>query len=84
MLAEDTAETAGKDVVVVDASHRMLVEARGHGLPAVLGDAAQVPLRESAVDAVVITDALHHLPRPGGGALGGRSRPGAGRGSGRA
>jgi len=62
VLAEDTAETAGKDVVVVDASHRMLEEARGTGLPAVQGDAGQVPMRENAVDAVVITDALHHIP----------------------
>jgi ubiquinone/menaquinone biosynthesis C-methylase UbiE len=62
VLAEDTAETSGKDALVVDASHRMLVEARGHGLPAVQGDAGQLPFSENRVDAVVITDALHHFP----------------------
>lgn len=60
-LAEDTPETSGKNAVVVDASHRMLAQARGHDLPAVQGDAGQLPLGANSVDAVVITDALHHV-----------------------
>ncbi|MHB9285803.1 class I SAM-dependent methyltransferase [Halobacteriales archaeon Cl-PHB] len=46
---------------VIDAAPGMLREARKHGLGAVLGDAAGLPVRAAAVDAVVIVDALHHV-----------------------
>jgi demethylmenaquinone methyltransferase/2-methoxy-6-polyprenyl-1,4-benzoquinol methylase len=52
------------DAVVVDASAPMLRRAAGRGTAAVRGDAGRLPLRESSVDAVVVLDALHHLPDP--------------------
>ncbi|CQH56128.1 probable S-adenosylmethionine-dependent methyltransferase [Halobacterium hubeiense] len=61
-LARDTEEVPGRDVTVVDASARMLAEARGAGLSAVRGDAAELPFRDDSVDAVVVVDALHHFP----------------------
>jgi ubiquinone/menaquinone biosynthesis C-methylase UbiE len=50
--------------VVVDASAAMLRRAVDRGTPAVRGDAGRLPVRAAAVDAVVILDALHHLPAP--------------------
>jgi ubiquinone/menaquinone biosynthesis C-methylase UbiE len=46
---------------VVDAAPGMLQQARDHGLDAVLGDAAGLPVRSAAVDAVLVVDALHHV-----------------------
>jgi len=50
------------EVVVVDASRRMLARAADRGTPGVQGDAGRLPVRDAAVDAVVVLDALHHLP----------------------
>ncbi|WP_458187912.1 class I SAM-dependent methyltransferase [Haladaptatus sp. NG-WS-4] len=47
--------------IVVDAAAGMLEQARGHGLASVRGDAARLPLRSESVDAVVVSDALHHV-----------------------
>jgi len=55
---------AGFDPVVVDRSAGMLRRARAAGHPTVRGDAETLPLRDDAVDAVVVVDALHHFPDP--------------------
>ena len=47
--------------VVVDAATGMLQRARTYGLETVGGDASRLPIRSSAVDAVLIVDALHHM-----------------------
>lgn len=49
-------------LVVVDASRPMLRHARNRGTAAVQGDAGRLPVRTTSVDAVVVLDALHHLP----------------------
>ncbi|MFC6732640.1 MULTISPECIES: class I SAM-dependent methyltransferase [unclassified Haladaptatus] len=49
--------------VVVDAAGGMLREATTRGLAAVQGDATRLPVQTASVDAVVIVDALHHMPR---------------------
>ena len=48
--------------VVVDASLPMLRRARADGFECVRGDAGRLPVRDGSADAVVIADALHHLP----------------------
>jgi demethylmenaquinone methyltransferase/2-methoxy-6-polyprenyl-1,4-benzoquinol methylase len=50
-----------REAVVVDAAPGMLAVARDRGLPVVCGDAARLPVRDRAVDAVVVVDALHHV-----------------------
>jgi demethylmenaquinone methyltransferase/2-methoxy-6-polyprenyl-1,4-benzoquinol methylase len=55
---------AGFDPIVVDISGGMLRRARAAGHDVVRGDAGALPLRDDAVDAAVIVDALHHLPEP--------------------
>ncbi|MFB6159737.1 MAG: class I SAM-dependent methyltransferase [Haloferacaceae archaeon] len=58
---------AGLDVperVVVDAAAGMCRRARAGGLAAVRGDAGRLPVASAAVDAVLVADALHHLPAP--------------------
>jgi demethylmenaquinone methyltransferase/2-methoxy-6-polyprenyl-1,4-benzoquinol methylase len=52
------------DAVVIDASGPMLRRAARRGTAAVRGDAGRLPVRDEAVDAVVVLDALHHLPDP--------------------
>lgn len=52
----------GAERTVVDASRGMLQQARRHGVGAVQGDAAHLPVRTSSVDAVLVVDALHHIP----------------------
>lgn len=47
--------------VVVDPARRMLEQARGHGIPGIQGDGARLPVRADSVDAVLVTDALHHV-----------------------
>lgn len=48
--------------LVVDAALGMLRRARAAGVEGVQGDAGTLPVRDGAVDAVVIVDALHHFP----------------------
>ncbi|MFC6989106.1 class I SAM-dependent methyltransferase [Haloplanus sp. GCM10025708] len=48
--------------LVVDASRGMLRRAVAHGLDAAQADAATLPLRDGTVDAVIVVDALHHVP----------------------
>jgi demethylmenaquinone methyltransferase/2-methoxy-6-polyprenyl-1,4-benzoquinol methylase len=48
--------------LVVDLSRGMLRRAADHGLLAVQADAGHLPLRDGTVDAVVVVDALHHIP----------------------
>ncbi|WP_251328354.1 class I SAM-dependent methyltransferase [Haloplanus pelagicus] len=50
--------------IVVDASEAMLRRAADRGTSAVRGDAGRLPVRDESVDAVVVLDALHHLPDP--------------------
>jgi len=50
------------ETVVVDASRPMLAHAAARGTTAVRGDAGRLPVHTAAVDAVVVLDALHHLP----------------------
>ncbi|WP_227354949.1 class I SAM-dependent methyltransferase [Haladaptatus salinisoli] len=47
--------------IVLDASGKMLAQARARGLDCVRGDASRLPLRSESVDAVVVSDALHHV-----------------------
>jgi ubiquinone/menaquinone biosynthesis C-methylase UbiE len=65
--ASDGLARVGFDPVVIDRSNGMLRRAREAGHGAVRGDAEALPLRDSAVDAAVIVDALHHLPNPASG-----------------
>ena len=58
---------AGFDPVVVDRSAGMLRRAHDAGHGTVRGDAEALPIRDDAVDAAVIVDALHHLPDPAAG-----------------
>lgn len=48
--------------VVVDAAPGMTRRARAHGREAVLGDAGRLPVADASADAVLVADALHHLP----------------------
>ncbi|MBX0321519.1 class I SAM-dependent methyltransferase [Halomicroarcula sp. F13] len=48
--------------IVVDAAPGMLRRARSHGLVAIAGDAGRLPLATESADAVLIVDALHHMP----------------------
>lgn len=50
------------DGLVVDAARGMTRRARDNGHAAIQGDAGKLPLRDGAVDAILIVDALHHLP----------------------
>jgi len=52
------------EVIVADASERMLEKARARGLLALRCDCAAVPLPDSCADAVLVSDALHHVPSP--------------------
>jgi demethylmenaquinone methyltransferase/2-methoxy-6-polyprenyl-1,4-benzoquinol methylase len=48
--------------VVADASRGMVRRAYAAGLDGVVADAGSLPFRADAFDAVLLTDALHHLP----------------------
>lgn len=63
----------GISTTVVDFSPGMLRRAHDDDIPTVRGDAGRLPVPDDAVDAVVITDALHHFPDPAG-ALGEAAR----------
>ncbi|WP_313695551.1 class I SAM-dependent methyltransferase [Halorarum halobium] len=54
----------GIDPIVVDLSVGMLARARNAGHPVVRADAGALPIGDGTVDAVVVTDALHHFPAP--------------------
>ncbi|WP_348609972.1 class I SAM-dependent methyltransferase [Halobaculum rarum] len=62
--ASRTLQEAGLDPVVFDYSAGMLRRAGEAGLPGVRADAATLPVRDGSLDAVVVTDALHHFPEP--------------------
>lgn len=47
--------------VVVDPAHGMLRRAREHGIGGARGDGSRLPICTSGVDAVVVSDALHHI-----------------------
>lgn len=55
------ARALDQSAVVVDASAGMLRRAREDGLPVLRADAGALPVRDEAVDAVVVADALHHV-----------------------
>jgi demethylmenaquinone methyltransferase/2-methoxy-6-polyprenyl-1,4-benzoquinol methylase len=48
--------------VVADAARGMVRRARAAGLDAVVADAGALPFPAATFDAVLLTDALHHLP----------------------
>ena len=56
------APTDPDERVVVDISTGMLARARAAGLSVIAGDARSIPLRSGTIDAIVIIDALHHMP----------------------
>ncbi|MFB6243712.1 MAG: class I SAM-dependent methyltransferase, partial [Halobaculum sp.] len=62
--AQPGRETDDAAVTVLDISPGMLRRAAADGLAVVRGDARAPPIADGAVDAVVVTDALHHVPEP--------------------
>ena len=54
----------GIEPTVVDLSSGMLARARAVGHPTIRADVRSLPVADGAVDAVVVTDALHHFPEP--------------------
>lgn len=50
------------DWTVVDLAPGMLTRARRAGLAGVRGDATRLPLATDCLDAVMVVDALHHMP----------------------
>jgi len=61
-IAAPVGRIRAPETVVVDASRAMLAHAAERETPAVQGDAGRLPVRDASVDAVVVLDALHHLP----------------------
>ena len=66
----DVAGGPGRAVRAIDAPERVVVDGAAgmvrqvpDGIAAVQGDASRLPLRSEAADAVLVVDALHHLPR---------------------
>lgn len=47
--------------IVVDPAQGMLRQARAHEMEAVAGDGSRLPVRDDSVDAIVVSDALHHI-----------------------
>jgi ubiquinone/menaquinone biosynthesis C-methylase UbiE len=64
-IAAPVGRIRAPETVVVDASRAMLAHAVDRGTPAVQGDAGRLPFRDASADAVVVLDALHHLPDQG-------------------
>jgi len=52
----------GPERIVVDAARGMLERARRRGLGGIQADAGHLPVRENTADAVLVVDALHHIP----------------------
>jgi ubiquinone/menaquinone biosynthesis C-methylase UbiE len=50
-------------IVVADLSRRMLGQARGRGLEAVLADTGRLPFADETFERVLVVDALHHFVR---------------------
>jgi demethylmenaquinone methyltransferase/2-methoxy-6-polyprenyl-1,4-benzoquinol methylase len=61
-VADATGSTATTERVVIDASRPMLHQAVRRGSVGIQGDAGRFPVRSERFDAVVVLDALHHLP----------------------
>ncbi|XVH31926.1 class I SAM-dependent methyltransferase [Haloferacaceae archaeon DSL9] len=57
-----TVAVDGCDRLVVDLSRGMLRRARERGVAGVQGDAGRLPLADESVDAMLLVDALHHMP----------------------
>ncbi|MFB6166593.1 MAG: class I SAM-dependent methyltransferase [Haloarculaceae archaeon] len=55
-----------RERLVADAAPGMVRRARDRGLDAVQADAAALPFDDASVDAVLVLDALHHLPDQAG------------------
>jgi len=64
--ASRTLRELGVEATVFDYSAGMLRRAREEGVPGVRADAARLPVPDASLDAVVVTDALHHFPDPEG------------------
>lgn len=47
--------------IVVDPARGMVARARTHGLAGVQADGARLPFGEDTVDAILVSDALHHV-----------------------
>lgn len=58
----DVGRCDGPRSLVLDAARGMLREAHEAGLEGVQADAGTLPVRDAAVDAVLVVDALHHFP----------------------
>ncbi|ADQ66968.1 methylase involved in ubiquinone/menaquinone biosynthesis [Halogeometricum borinquense DSM 11551] len=56
----------GLEPVVVDFSRGMLSRARADGRDTVHADAGTLPFCDDSVDAIIVVDALHHMPDPDG------------------
>lgn len=54
--------TGVSERIVADPARGMLARARDHHLEAIQAEGSQLPLRNHSVDAVLIVDALHHIP----------------------
>lgn len=55
---------AETQALVLDLSTAMLSRAREDGLQVIRGDAHALPVHDERMDAALIVDALHHMPRP--------------------
>jgi demethylmenaquinone methyltransferase/2-methoxy-6-polyprenyl-1,4-benzoquinol methylase len=65
----DVGGGTGRGISVVEAPERLVVDAAPGmlrrlpaGIDGVAGDATRLPLRADSVDAVLVVDALHHMP----------------------
>jgi len=58
------ARALDRDMLVVDASVKMLEKAADKGLRTVRSDVRHLPFADVTVDAVVSVDAIHHFPDP--------------------
>jgi SAM-dependent methyltransferase len=61
-LAGQIADQLGADVVAVDQSSRMVELTRARGVEAIVGDAQELPFRDSSFDCAVAAWMLYHVP----------------------